>query len=80
MIPIGDADLYSVGFGYRLKRNTELDVAFAYLVSDLNIAPGQSRNANSSLEGDVVYNPYRDLRIDHRLEAYVFSLTYSTYF
>ena len=80
LIPIGDADLYSVGFGYRLKRNTELDVAFAYLVSDLNIAPGQSRNANSSLEGDVVYNPYRDLRIDHRLEAYVFSLTYSTYF
>lgn len=80
LIPMGEAKLYTLGFGYRLEQNTELDVGFGYLVSEIHIDPGESRNSNSSLEGDVVYNPYRDLAIDHRLDAYIFTMTYSTHF
>lgn len=80
LIPIGDADLYTVGFGYRMGQDSQVDVGFGYLVSEIHIDPGESRNANSALEGDVIYNPYRGLQIDHKLEAYVFSLTYSTHF
>lgn len=80
LIPIGDADLYTVGFGYRLGKDSRMDAGFGYLVSDINIEPGASRNVNSTLEGDVVYNPYRGLKVEHRLEAYIFSLSYSTYF
>lgn len=80
LIPIGDADLYTLGFGYRMGEGAQLDVGFAYLVSEIHIAPGESRNATSALEGDVIYNPYRGLQIDHKLEGYVFSLAYSTYF
>jgi long-subunit fatty acid transport protein len=80
LIPIGDADLYTVGFGYRLSNDSHVDMAFGYLVSEIHIEPGESRNATSMIEGDVVYNPYRGLKIDHTLEAYVFSLTYSSYF
>lgn len=80
LIPIGDADLYTVGFGYRMGKHSQLDAGFGYLVSEIHIDPGESRNANSTLEGDVVYNPYRGLKIDHKLEAYIFSVTYSTHF
>ncbi len=80
LIPIGDAKLYSVGLGYSFKEHTSIDMALGYMTSSLSIEPGESRNINSSLEGDVLYNPYRDLKIDHNLDIYVFSLTYSTHF
>ncbi len=80
LIPIGEADLYTLGFGYRLGKGSQVDAAFGYLVTEIDIAPGESRNVNSALEGDVIYNPYRGLKVEHTLEAYVFSLTYSTYF
>ncbi|MCG8314947.1 MAG: outer membrane protein transport protein [Pseudomonadales bacterium] len=80
LIPIGEATLYTIGIGYRCDRNTDIDFAFGYMSSQIKIQPGESRNANSSLEGDVVYNPYRDLKIDHKITAYIFTLAYSTHF
>ncbi|MCG8668566.1 MAG: outer membrane protein transport protein [Pseudomonadales bacterium] len=80
LIPMSEADLYTIGVGYSFSRNKRLDIAFGYLVSEFSLNPGESRNSNSSIEGDVVYNPYRDLRVDHKLEVYLFNLTLSTNF
>lgn len=80
LIPIGAADLYTLGFGYKLWENSRMDMGFGYLITRLDIAPGESRIANSTIEGDVVYNPFRGLRIEHQLESFILAMTYSTAF
>src|SRR5690606_24300863 len=59
LIPIGEADLFTLGFGLQMRENSRVDMAVGYLVTKLDIRPGESRNVNSMIEGDVVYNPYR---------------------
>lgn len=80
LIPIGNADLYGLGVGYRFDAHSQLDVALGYLVTEIDIKPGESRNATSTIEGDSVYNPFRGMHVEHKLEAYIFTLAYSKYF
>lgn len=80
LIPIGDADLVGLGVGYRMDARSQLDVALGYLVTRIDIKPGESRNSTSTIEGDSVYNPYRGMRVKHQLEAFIFTLAYSKHF
>ncbi len=80
LIPIGDADLYTMGFGYEWKENSRIDFGMGYFVTRLNIRPGESRNSTSMMEGDVVYNPYRGLHIRHELRSLIMAMTYSRQF
>src|SRR5690606_37675379 len=40
LIPIGDADLYTMGFGYQWKEDSRIDLGMGYFVTRLNIRPG----------------------------------------
>ena len=80
LAPLGDADLYGIGAGYRWDKDTEIDIGFNYLISKQDIPAGTSCNVNCSGLLDMVYNPYADLDIKTKVEAYIFSISYRTTF
>lgn len=75
LVPLGEADLYSVGFGYSLDRYSRVEAAFGYLKSSFDVAAGVSKNANGTKAGDVVYNPYAYLDLKGSTNAYIFALS-----
>ena len=79
-MPLGDADLYGLGVGYRWDQDTVIDLGFNYLVSKQSIPAGTSCNVNCSGIDSVVYNPYSDLNVETTVKAYVMALTYTTSF
>ena len=75
LFPIGKADLYSAGLGWRYDRITTFDVAFAYLHSETFTPACASQNANSCVEGNVVYNPYYATEFKNEVEGYLFAIS-----
>ena len=93
LVPIGDATLYSMGFGYQLDSESRLDMGMAYLHSEFSadvrweedangniVAIGESKNANDTTPGQVVYNPYAFLPISGETTAYLLTLSYEQRF
>jgi long-subunit fatty acid transport protein len=80
LVPIGDAQLYGLGVGYKWDQDTVIDLGFNYLVSKQSIPAGTSCNANCTGFDSIVYNPYSDLSIETTVKAYVMALTYTTSF
>lgn len=93
LVPIGDATLYSFGIGYQIDAYSRMDVGFGYLYSEFeadvnwvedsegNItAVGESKNANDTTPGQVVYNPYAFLPISGETSAYLLTLSYDERF
>lgn len=80
LLPMGDANLYGLGAGYRMDTHSQFDMALGYLVTEIDIKPGESRNSTSTIEGDSVYNPFRGMQVKHKMEAVIFTLTYSKHF
>ncbi len=77
LLPVGDANLYSVGFGYNWKKGKTFDFAFAYLHSKAKIDYDQSTNANSMDIGDnFIYNPYSGLELETEINAYIVEASY----
>ena len=90
LVPIADATLYGVGLGYQIDRFSGFHIGFAYLSSDykadvkthkntdnnIESIEGESKNANDTTPGQVVYNPYAYLPISGSMEAYLFSVSY----
>ncbi|MCG8313564.1 MAG: outer membrane protein transport protein [Pseudomonadales bacterium] len=75
LFPIGDADLYTFGIGYRYDSDTTIDVGFGYMYSKSYTAACGSENANSCIEGNVVYNPYYATPFENEVNAYLMALT-----
>lgn len=75
LFPITDAQLFSCGFGWQYDKSTRIEGSFGYLYSDSNTPSGKSRNANSDIEGDVVYNPYFATDFENTTTAYLFALS-----
>ncbi|HVL02320.1 MAG TPA: outer membrane protein transport protein [Dongiaceae bacterium] len=80
LLPIGDADLYTVGFGLQLDRTSRVEAAFGYLLSEVSVDPCESLNANSCKDGDVVYNPYYSTAFKNTTTAYLVNLSYDKKF
>ncbi|MCG8673000.1 MAG: outer membrane protein transport protein, partial [Pseudomonadales bacterium] len=93
LVPIGDATLYSFGFGYRIDADSRMDFALGYLHSEFEAdvrwerdedgeirAVGESQNANDTTPGQVVYNPYAFLPIKGETSAYIMAFSYDTLF
>ena len=57
LFPITHTDLYTAGFGWQYDKITRIEGALGYLQSESDTDACGSRNANSCVEGDVVYNP-----------------------
>lgn len=80
LVPLGDAQLYGLGVGYKWDQETVIDLGFNYLVSKQSIPAGSSCNANCASIDSIVYNPYADLDVETTVKAYVLALTYTTSF
>nr|WP_274381387.1 outer membrane protein transport protein [Pseudomonas cavernicola] len=80
LAPLGDAQLYGLGAGYRWDKDTVIDIGFNYLVSKQSIPARSSCNINCSDIDSMVYNPYADLDVETSVKAYVLALTYRTTF
>lgn len=90
LVPMADATLYGIGLGYEIDRSSGFDIGFAYLSSsfkaDINQVKddqdnivkleGESKNANDTTPGQVVYNPYAYLPITGSTDVYLISLSY----
>lgn len=80
LVPLGDAQLYGLGAGYKWDQDTVIDIGFNYLVSKQNIPAGSSCSINCANIDSVVYNPYADLDVETSIKAYIVALTYTTSF
>lgn len=75
IFPIGDADLYTVGFGWQFSHETRIEGAFAYLKSSTSTPACGSENANSCIEGNVVYNPYFSMPFENEVDGYLVAIS-----
>lgn len=80
LFPIGDADLFTAGFGWQLSGTTRIDAAFGILYSEQDIAACTSKNANTCNEGDVVYNPYYSMPFKTETTAYLAAISFDKKF
>ena len=93
LVPIGDATLYSFGIGYQFDADSRMDFGFGYLHSEFEAdvnwveddqgnlkAVGESKNANDTTPGQVVYNPYAFLPISGETSAYLVTFSYDERF
>ncbi|OUS30688.1 hypothetical protein A9Q99_05540 [Gammaproteobacteria bacterium 45_16_T64] len=80
LAPIAGAELYTVGFGYRVDAYTKVDLALGWLHSAFTSGAGESKNLNSTKPGTVVYNPYAYLDVEQETNAYILALSYDTKF
>lgn len=75
LFPIGDADLYTAGIGWQFDDVTVVEAAVGYMHSKTSTPSCESRNANSCVEGDVVYNPYYSMPFENEVNAYLFAFS-----
>lgn len=80
MAPIGDANLYGLGVGYRWDKDTQIDFGFNYYVTETKIPANTSCNLNCTKLDNMVYNPYAGLDVTTSVHAYIFAMTYQTTF
>lgn len=80
LFPIGDADLFTAGFGWQMSNTTRIDAAFGILYSEQSIDACESKNANTCQEGDVVYNPYYSMPFETETTAYIAAISFDKKF
>lgn len=81
LLPIGDADLFSVGFGYDWQKDKHFDFAVAYFHAQADIPAGSSTNANSMDPAtNILYNPYSGLDVKTEATAYLIEGSYTWQF
>ncbi|HVL00603.1 MAG TPA: outer membrane protein transport protein [Dongiaceae bacterium] len=81
LLPIGDADLFTVGVGFDWRKNSHIDLAFGYYHAHADIPAGTSTNANSmDPYTNILYNPYSGLDIETDATAYLFESSFTWQF
>ena len=80
VLPLGDMDLYSVGFSYTIDSESTFDMAFGYTKSEQDISAGSSTNGNDTRADNFVYNPYAGLDVKTVLEVFMVEMSYQTHF
>ena len=64
LVPINEAQYYSLGLGYKWDRDTQIDLGIAQLRSKDSIPANTSDLANATGIDNLVYNPYAGLDIE----------------
>lgn len=81
LLPLGDADLFSVGVGYVWGKDFNIDLAFGYLRARANVPAGSSTNANSmDIYNSILYNPYAGINLKTEATAYLFESSFTWQF
>ncbi|RLT95631.1 OmpP1/FadL family transporter [Ketobacter sp.] len=79
-IPMNDAKLYSVGFGYDLPEQRHIDFAFGYMKSETHFPPCSAQLGNACNPYNVVYPVYTGQDIKTKVEVMLFELGFSQHF
>lgn len=78
MVPINEANYYSVGLGYKWSKDTQIDLGLAVLRSHDRIPAGSSDLANATGLDNLIYNPYAGLNIETETTVIVAGLAFRT--
>lgn len=80
IIPVGPAHYYGAGIGYQLDSESRIDVAVAYLHASVDVAAGESSNANATGINNLIYNPYGGLPFTNEVNVTFFNIAYESAF
>ncbi|MCG8667954.1 MAG: outer membrane protein transport protein [Pseudomonadales bacterium] len=80
LIPLGDFNLYGLGFSYQLAKGSIFDISLGYGKSDQFIPAGSSTNGNYNGLDNFVYNPSAGLDVRSVIEFSVLEFSYRTHF
>ncbi len=80
MAPLGDANLYSIGMGYRWDKDTEIDLNLSYMQSIEMIPANGSCNLNCDNITNIIYNPYAGLDVKTSFRIASAGLSFRTKF
>lgn len=80
LAPLGEAQLFSVGAGYRLNERSSIDLALGLLRSKAYIPNNSSTNVNSTDIFNFIYNPYAGQDVTTRLSVAVAEISYQRQF
>lgn len=81
LLPFGDGNLYSFGFGYDWREGKHFDFALAYLHTEADIPAGSSTNANSMDPAtNILYNPYSGMDVKTSVDAILLEASYTWQF
>lgn len=78
--PLGEAQLFSVGAGYRLNERSSVDLALGIFRSKAFIPSGSSTNLNSTDVFNFIYNPYAGQDVTTRLSVAIAEISYQRQF
>lgn len=81
LLPLGDADLFGVGFEYKMPEGQILEMALGYMTASADVPANTSTNANSTNDyKNFIYNPYAGTDFKTSASAAMVELSYSAYF
>lgn len=80
IIPLGPANYFGMGFGYKTGDQSVFDLGIGFLDSRGRAKSCESTIANSCRAGDLIYNPYGGLNMKTKTQAYFFVLSYQSGF
>jgi long-subunit fatty acid transport protein len=80
MVPINEANYYSLGLGYKWSTDTQIDLGIATLRSEDSIPADSSCLANCEGIDNLVYNPYAGLDIETEATINLIGLAFRTSF
>ena len=81
LLPMGEADLYSVGMGYQWDQDMQIDIALAYFISQNDIPAGSTTNANDmNAATSAWYNPYTGINLKTETSAVFFETSFTWQF
>ncbi len=61
LVPINNAHMYGLGFGYHLDKDTDVDFTIMHLYSHDVLPAGSRSNFNATGINNLIYNPYGGL-------------------
>jgi long-subunit fatty acid transport protein len=80
MVPINEANYYSLGLGYKWSTDTQIDLGIATLRSEDSIPADSSCLANCEGIDNLVYNPFAGLDIETEATINLIGLAFRTSF
>ncbi|OUS29469.1 hypothetical protein A9Q99_08905 [Gammaproteobacteria bacterium 45_16_T64] len=80
LIPMGDFDLYGIGFSHTLVDGAIVEFALAYGRSEQYIPAGSSTNGNNYNPDNFVYNPSAGLDVTSVIEFTIVEMSYQSEF
>jgi len=78
VVPIGELHTFGTGLNFRIDKDSDIDLAAAYITSTTEAPACTSPNANDCGISSLVYSPYSGLDMKHTLNVALFELAYQS--